>query len=71
MRDKSQFPRVLNISFAIAIAFYLTIAIAGYLMFGDGTLEEVTKNLAMPGSSINPGLNYFTTWLIAFIPVPK
>ncbi|KAJ3155788.1 hypothetical protein HK101_001531, partial [Irineochytrium annulatum] len=71
LRDKSKFPKVLGVSFSIALCFYCLIASAGYLMFGDFTLEEVTKNLAMAGSSVNPNLNIVTTWLITFIPVPK
>ncbi|KAJ3316227.1 hypothetical protein HDU76_001961 [Blyttiomyces sp. JEL0837] len=71
MKDKSKFPQVLNISFAIALTLYVVIAGAGYLMFGDSTLEEITKNLQAPGASVNPNLNIFTTALITFIPVPK
>ncbi|KAI9362429.1 transmembrane amino acid transporter protein-domain-containing protein [Zopfochytrium polystomum] len=71
MRDKSQFPRVLNISFGIAVTLYATIAVCGYLMFGELTLEEITMNLSSSGSSSNATLNTVTTWLIAFIPIPK
>ncbi|KAJ3209030.1 hypothetical protein HDU67_006415 [Dinochytrium kinnereticum] len=71
MKDKTQFPRVLAISFSIALALYMTVAVCGYLMFGESTLEEVTKNLALPGNSVNPVLDGVATGLIAFVPVPK
>ncbi|KAJ3098246.1 hypothetical protein HDU97_004168 [Phlyctochytrium planicorne] len=71
MKDKSKFPLVLAVSFSIALTLYTTVAACGYMMFGDKTLEEITKNLAMDGSSVNKGLDLVTTGLIAFIPVPK
>ncbi|KAJ1562341.1 hypothetical protein HK096_011135 [Nowakowskiella sp. JEL0078] len=71
MRDRSRYPWVLNVSFAIATAVYIIIACAGYLMFGDETREELTQNLADKRGAVSPLLNTITTWLIAFIPIPK
>ncbi|KAJ3172298.1 hypothetical protein HK101_011187, partial [Irineochytrium annulatum] len=51
MKDKTKFPLVIAVAFSTAVIFYILIASAGYLMFGEFTLDEVTKNLAMAGSS--------------------
>ncbi|KAJ3047108.1 hypothetical protein HK097_000229 [Rhizophlyctis rosea] len=70
MKDKSRYPFVLNVSFCIALTLYLTVAVAGYLMFGQQTLQEITMNLAaLPGAK--KSLNLFATALICFIPIPK
>ncbi|KAJ3039429.1 hypothetical protein HDV00_012207 [Rhizophlyctis rosea] len=70
MKDKSRYPFVLNVSFGIALVLYLTVAVVGYLMFGNETLQEITMNIAaLPGA--NQMLNVVATWLICFIPVPK
>ncbi|KAJ3109995.1 hypothetical protein HDU96_006995 [Phlyctochytrium bullatum] len=71
MRDKSKFPLVLGVSFTTALSLYALVAGCGYLMFGELTLEEITKNLAAPGASVNPWMNRVATGLIAFIPIPK
>ncbi|KAI8839618.1 transmembrane amino acid transporter protein-domain-containing protein [Chytridium lagenaria] len=71
MKDKTRFPHVLAVSFSIALSLYTLVAVCGYAMFGEMTLEEVTMNLAVPGNSVNPFLNVVTTGLIAFIPIPK
>ena len=70
MRRPSQYPLALNISFAIAVGFYIIMAVSGYLMFGEATLEEVTKNLLQSNGWMG-WLNLGTTWLICFIPIPK
>ncbi|KAI8801363.1 transmembrane amino acid transporter protein-domain-containing protein [Cladochytrium replicatum] len=71
MKDRKKYPVVLNVSFSIAAGIYVLIACAGYLMFGELTLEEITKNLADPKAAVVPTLNIITTSLICFIPVPK
>ncbi|KAJ3121397.1 hypothetical protein HK098_003737 [Nowakowskiella sp. JEL0407] len=71
MRDRTQFSKVLNISFSIASAFYIIIACAGYLMFGQDTMEEITQNLADKKVAVNSTLNTIATCLIAIIPIPK
>ncbi|RKO97935.1 hypothetical protein CXG81DRAFT_11749 [Caulochytrium protostelioides] len=46
MAQPAEYPRVVNIAYAVTGLFTMLIAVAGYLMFGDQTLEEITLNLA-------------------------
>ncbi|CAO1627865.1 unnamed protein product [Parajaminaea phylloscopi] len=46
MRDPLLFPRMLNTAYVIATLLYLTMGIAGYLMFGRHVSDEITKDLA-------------------------
>ncbi|KAL9445431.1 hypothetical protein AB3S75_018427 [Citrus x aurantiifolia] len=46
MRKKSQFPRVLLISFAICTITYLTMGVLGYLIYGQNVQSQVALNLA-------------------------
>eukprot|EP00210_Caulerpa_lentillifera_P008832 g8428.t1 len=45
MKDKSQFPKMLNTSYMIVGATCLLMGVAGYLLYGSETMEEVTLNL--------------------------
>ena len=72
MKNKSQYPQALLIAFGLASILYLLIGVTGYLMYGNQSMDEITKNLA--GPSENPiinTINSFTTCFIAFIPLPK
>jgi len=45
MKDKHLFPKVIDVAYIIVFATCLAIGAAGYLMYGNKTLEEVTLNL--------------------------
>lgn len=46
MRNPEQFPRMLNLAYLIATSLYLTMGVAGYLMFGRKVSDEITRDLA-------------------------
>lgn len=46
MKDRSQYPRMLDYTYVIVGLTGLCMGVAGYAMYGDKTLEEVTMNLA-------------------------
>ncbi|KAJ9673031.1 hypothetical protein PVL29_026350 [Vitis rotundifolia] len=62
MRDSCQFSKVLVFSFVLATLNYMTIAILGYLMYGDGVESEITLNL--PTSKVSGRVAIYTTLLI-------
>lgn len=43
MRQPRQFSRMANIAYMITLITYVTMALAGYLMFGDETKQEVSE----------------------------
>lgn len=70
MQDRRQFPLMLNVTYAVTFVLYASMAAVGYLMFGSGTEDEITKNLAsIP--AYNSVLNAITIWLVAINPMTK
>ncbi|XP_019072519.1 amino acid transporter AVT1I isoform X2 [Vitis vinifera] len=61
MRDSCQFSKVLVFSFILATLNYMTIAILGYLMYGDGIESEITLNLP---TKVSGRVAIYTTLLI-------
>ncbi|CAG8499900.1 1109_t:CDS:2 [Ambispora gerdemannii] len=59
-----------NISYLIVGVIYLTLAIGGYLMFGNQTMEEITQNI-MSTPGYNVLVNSFVVWLIVINPFSK
>jgi amino acid permease len=50
MKQPKQFPKLIIVAYGIIIVLYTWMSAYGYLMYGDGTLPEITQNLAMtPG----------------------
>jgi hypothetical protein len=45
MEKKEQFNSVVDVTYFITFLLYAAMSVAGYLMFGSGTLEEITLNL--------------------------
>jgi hypothetical protein len=41
MQDPRQYPKMVNITYAVTTIVYLLLAMCGYLMFGDTTMQEV------------------------------
>ncbi|XP_023731288.1 amino acid transporter AVT1I [Lactuca sativa] len=62
MRDKSQFPKVLLVSFSVSTISYGLMAILGYLMFGEHIASQVTLNL--PTKNISSKIAIYTTLMI-------
>lgn len=56
MRDPSQFNQMLDLAYVTTAALYLLMAVVGYLMFGTGVSDEVTRDLAR-----TPGLPHLLT----------
>lgn len=61
MSDRKFYPRMLDITYLIAVSVYAAIGIVGYLMYGVATSKEVTLNLMQS----NPG--WITTSVICMI----
>ncbi|GJM87088.1 hypothetical protein PR202_ga03007 [Eleusine coracana subsp. coracana] len=64
MSDRTKFNKALYICFAICTSIYAAIAVIGYLMFGDKTLEQITLNL--PKDSFASKVAVWTTVIIPF-----
>lgn len=59
MKDRSQFPKVLLVCFVLSGLTYGSMAVLGYLMFGDNLLSQVTLNL--PAGKISSKIAIYTT----------
>ena len=43
MEDPKQYERMVDIAYVVTAFAYITMAVTGYLMFGQETMQEVTK----------------------------
>ncbi|KAI7737769.1 hypothetical protein M8C21_013264 [Ambrosia artemisiifolia] len=59
MKDKSQFPKVLFVCFVLSTISYGSMAIFGYLMFGEHLTSQITLNL--PTKNISSKIAIYTT----------
>lgn len=59
MKDRSQFSKVLAVSFSISTILYASIAVMGYSMFGDDVQSQITLNL--PTDSVMSKAAIWTT----------
>ncbi|KAM3734645.1 hypothetical protein ACB098_10G031200 [Castanea mollissima] len=59
MKDKSQFSKVLFVSFSLSTLSYILMAVLGYLMFGQDVQPQVTLNL--PTSQVSSKIAIYTT----------
>ncbi|KAK7251894.1 hypothetical protein RIF29_35494 [Crotalaria pallida] len=64
MQDKSQFYKVLLVCFVISTMTYGSIAITGYVMFGDDLNSQITLNL--PSKKISTKIAIYTTLINPF-----
>ncbi|KAI7872845.1 transmembrane amino acid transporter protein-domain-containing protein [Spinellus fusiger] len=70
MKDQSEYTRMVNWTYSIALITYAGLAVVGYAMFGLETMQEITQNLAMtPGYNLI--LNKVAVWLIVMTPIAK
>ncbi|KVH96152.1 amino acid transporter AVT1I-like [Cynara cardunculus var. scolymus] len=59
MKDKSQFSKVLLVCFILSTISYGSMAMLGYLMFGENIMSQVTLNL--PTKNISSKIAIYTT----------
>ncbi|KAL1551028.1 amino acid transporter AVT1I-like isoform X1 [Salvia divinorum] len=59
MKDKTQFPKVLLVCFVFSSVSYGSMAIMGYLMYGESLMSQVTLNL--PLQNIGTKIAIYTT----------
>ncbi|RKP28136.1 transmembrane amino acid transporter protein-domain-containing protein [Syncephalis pseudoplumigaleata] len=70
MRQPRKFSSMANIAYLITLATYVTMALAGYLMFGDNTMQEITQNLALI-HGYPKTLTMATLYMFLLIPMSK
>ncbi|TKW04792.1 hypothetical protein SEVIR_7G132600v4 [Setaria viridis] len=59
MKEKHRFPKMLAICFVLCTVNYGSMAVLGYLMYGDGVASQVTLNL--PAARLSSKIAIFTT----------
>ncbi|KAI3467344.1 hypothetical protein Pfo_024007 [Paulownia fortunei] len=59
MKDKNQFPKVLLVCFILSTISYGSMAVLGYLMYGEHLMSQVTLNL--PTRNISSKIAIYTT----------
>ena len=70
MREPKKYNKVINFTYCFTFVLYLLVAGAGYLMFGEKTLPEITQNIAeIPVYS--RFFNRLTIWLMVINPFTK
>ncbi|XP_058774381.1 amino acid transporter AVT1I-like [Vicia villosa] len=64
MRDRKQFSKVVLVCFVISTIIYGTIAVLGYMMFGDNLKSQITLNL--PKNTISTKIAIYSTVINPF-----
>ena len=78
MRNKKLYDSMMITSFSLALLFYLTIAVLGYLMYGDFVEKEIDLNFKVESGHSDAKKITFaavavtsTSWLVAINPATK
>lgn len=58
MENPKQYESMVNITYVITIGVYITMAIAGYMMFGLETMQEVNSCTNKEKSNINNNIDH-------------
>ncbi|KAI8069631.1 transmembrane amino acid transporter protein-domain-containing protein [Gongronella butleri] len=70
MEDPKQFRYMVNVTYLVTTFVYFGVGACGYMMFGSGTMQEITQNLtSVPAYS--QALNRFALLVIAVNPIAK
>lgn len=70
MRHPYKYGKCLKLIFQISFLVDFSMCVIGFLMFGDGVKDEITKNLLLT-AGYPEGLSYFITILVGLIPLAK
>ncbi|KAL9099193.1 MAG: hypothetical protein Q9163_005269 [Psora crenata] len=70
MRHPQKYAKAVNYTFAVTYLLDVAVAVAGYLMFGDMILDEVTSNIFLTRGYPH-ALSVFMAVFIAIIPLTK
>jgi len=70
MKNPAEFCKMLNWAYAAATIIYLSMGLCGYLMFGNGISDEITRDLANT-KGYPKVLNKVAIWLIIINPLSK
>ncbi|KAI8369672.1 transmembrane amino acid transporter protein-domain-containing protein [Blakeslea trispora] len=70
MENPKEYNRMVNVTYVITIVIYFLMAVIGYLMFGQDTLQEITQNVAAI-KEYSQVLNRFAIWLLVLTPIAK
>ena len=62
MKDRRRFPAVLLVCFAVSTLSYGFMGVAGYLMYGDAVMSQVTLNL--PSGKVSSKVAIYTVRII-------
>ena len=74
MSSPETYPRVVDIAYCVCIVMYVSIAVLGYLMYGDTTRPEITLNIiaqAGQGNMMIATIARLSTVLIIVSPITK
>ncbi|CDS03033.1 hypothetical protein LRAMOSA00435 [Lichtheimia ramosa] len=70
MQEPKHYDRMVDITYILTVTVYVVMAIAGYLMFGSETMQEITQNLAIT-AGYSKILNSIALWLVVITPIAK
>ncbi|CAJ0904922.1 13438_t:CDS:2, partial [Entrophospora sp. SA101] len=70
MQNPKQYTKMVNITYSVTALVYFLMAVCGYLMFGELTMQEITQNLMLIPQYNGP-LNKFIIWMVIFNPLAK
>lgn len=70
MRHPYKYRKGVNVTYAFTFILDFSMAVVGYLMFGDGVRDEITSNILLT-DGYSPALSVLIVVCIAIIPLTK